>query len=73
MVYPDLDNINLFQMHAQIKLRPLIEDGAHHVYTSLQLNSEIQLSPSERKAVMKKVLNNSYFAHPEALILASLG
>ena len=33
-------------------MRPLIEDGAHHVYTSLRLNSEIQLSPRERKAVV---------------------
>ena len=62
-----------FQMHAQIKLRPLIEDGAYHVFTSLKLNNDIQLSPKERTAVLKKVANNSYFAHPEAIIIASLG
>ena len=60
-------------MHAQIKLRPLIEDGAYHVFTSLKLNNDIQLSPKERKAVVKKLTNNSYFAHPEAIIVGSLG
>ena len=54
-------------------MRPLIEHGAGHMLDSLRLNSQIQLSPKERKAVMKKLRNNTYFGHPEAVILACLG
>ena len=69
-----IDVHNNFQLHAEIKLKPHIEDGAGHMFRSLQLHSSaIQLSPKHRKAVMKKLRNNTYFAHPEAVILASLG
>ena len=54
-------------------MRPLIEHGASHVLDSLKLNSQIQLSSKERKAIMKKIRNNTYFGHPEAVILACLG
>ena len=54
-------------------MRPLIEHGASHVLDSLKLNSQIQLSSKERKAIMKKIRNNTYFGQPEAVILACLG
>ena len=62
-----------FQLHASIKLKPMIEDGAGHVLESLRLNTEVQLSPKERTAVMSKLRNNTYFGHPEAVILSMLG
>jgi len=60
-------------MHALIKLSPRIEHGATNFLKFLELNDAAELTSKERKVVKKKIYNNSYFGHPEAIIIAALG
>ncbi|KAL5252354.1 hypothetical protein ACHWQZ_G015204 [Mnemiopsis leidyi] len=62
-----------YRMHALIKLSPRIEHGATNFLKFLELNDAAELTSKERKVVKKKIYNNSYFGHPEAIIIAALG
>ena len=59
-------------MHALIKLSPRIEHGAINFQRFMELNDAAELTSKERK-IVKKILNNSYFGHPEAVLIAALG
>ena len=62
-----------FQQHAEIKKRPNIEHGSRHLFKFFQLLEEADLPKELKDLAKKKVHNNSYFAHPEAVIIAKLG
>ena len=56
-----------------MKLQPGLEHGAVHLFKHLQYATEIQLTRKEREVEYARISHNSYFGHPESVILAKLG
>lgn len=61
------------QIHADVGLRPRIEHGAVHLFNMLKYINNVQLTRKEREIVYKKLQINSYYGHPESVLLASVG
>ena len=61
------------QVHAEIKLKPQLEHGPIHLFNELTYINRLQATTEEKNVLRKKLQNNSYYAHPEFVILASLG
>ena len=53
-----------------VKNDPHIQSGARHLYNMLDLSRD--LCPGSQKIVEKVLQDNSYFAHPENLVIACL-
>ena len=54
----------------QIKFSPHCQNGAKHFYFMLELTKELE--PHSQGIVQKVLQNNSYFAHPENIIISCL-
>ena len=61
------------QTVGDLLLRPRLEHGPIHLFNMLEYIDNVQLTSKERKVVYKKLQGNSYYGHPESILLARLG